>query len=224
MCFRTASVGPARLIAIERTTFGAAVPSAQPPDIRPRSFPVCAVGATRARAEIPAFSGEVALARTAGALSNVGEVRRVPEVAVDGRKLGLGGLRKPARGIDDAGPHRCCDTGAANNAPTAAIGDVIDPNASIGVRDRCDVGRCRAFRRRRRRDRRRSRSRAFLRSSPRPAFRHHASVATSLASVLFDRSYSIENGKSGNNAFTSVLVDTGLLRNSLNPANAARLR
>src|SRR5215831_6263382 len=119
---------------------GAKVPSAQTPAIRLRSFPQCTEGAAGASAEIPAGSGEVALVGTAGALSNVGEVRRIPEVAVDGRKLGLARLRKPARGVDDARPHRRCDTGAADNAPTVAIRDVIDPDAGIGVRVGGDVG------------------------------------------------------------------------------------
>ena len=74
-------------------------------------------------------------------MSNVGEIGRLPEVAVDRRKLDLARRRKPACGIDDGGPHRCRDAGAPDNAPTVAVGDVIDPDAGIGVRDRGDV-RC----------------------------------------------------------------------------------
>ena len=80
------------------------------------------------------------LVRAAGALSNVGEIGRVAEVGVDGRQLDLAGRRKPACGIDDAGPHRRRDAGAADYAPTVAVRDIIDPNAGIGVRVGGDVG------------------------------------------------------------------------------------
>jgi len=116
------------------------VPAAQTPANRPRSFPFCTEGAASASAEIPTGSGQIALVRTAGALSNVGEIRRIPEVAVDRRKLDLARRRKPACGIDDAGPYRRRDAGAADNAPTVAVGDVIDPDAGIGVRVGGDVG------------------------------------------------------------------------------------
>ena len=82
------------------------VPAAQTPANRPRSFPFCTEGAASASAEIPTGSGQIALVRTAGALSNVGEIRRIPEVAVDRRKLDLARRRKPACGIDDAGQYR----------------------------------------------------------------------------------------------------------------------
>src|SRR5215472_18960265 len=38
------------------------------------------------------------------------------------------------------GPHRRRDAGAADNAPTVAVRDVVDPDAGIGVRVGGDVG------------------------------------------------------------------------------------
>src|SRR5208282_2211099 len=86
--------------------------------------------AADAGAEIPTGHGEVTLVRTAGAVHNVGKVRAVRHVGINGGELARRRCRKAAGGVDDPGPNRGGNAGAADNVPR---GGVIDPDTGRGV-------------------------------------------------------------------------------------------
>jgi ABC-type multidrug transport system fused ATPase/permease subunit len=100
--------------------------------------------------EIPPGYGQVALVRTAGTLRNVGEISRLAEVAVDSRKFDRARRRKPACGIDDAGPHRrrgagAADSGWGQTVVLNAVSLTVTPGGTLAILGRNGAGKTTLF-------------------------------------------------------------------------------